>query len=336
MSNNTEGIDFLPTLSKDKLFGIYTNTIYSFIGVLSILGNGIVVFVFIRVKSLRNGIANTFILNQSCVDGLTGLIMLTNGQISEIPKWLLRISESNKWIFEVYCRLWLSKVILWGLMVTSTYNIVIVTMDRYFSIMYPILHRRHMTKKKVSLAIKSIWLFGLGFNLAYMIPTSETKGDKCIMYQKYPSHMVQTIVGCLVLVIQYTIPIVIIVYCYIRIFQKISFSNTDITRSNAETITNRVRRNVIRTLLIVSACFIACWSPNQLLYAMINMGVVKLLTNKFFHLSVCLVYLNSCCNPLIYALSYDSFKKASKKAFLCRNSIQREPSTKNNVYVISN
>lgn len=335
MFNTTEGLDIIKKLSDDKLFGIHTNSIYSFIGVLSMFGNGLVIYVFVQAKSLRKGVANIFILNQSCIDGLTGAVLLANCQSSEIPAWMLKLNGSNKWIFEVYCRLWLSKVILWGLLVSSTYNILIVTMERYLSIIYPILHRQHMNKKKVFLSIKIIWIFGLGFNFAYMIPTSKTNGDRCILYQAFPSHWVQTSVGCLVLIIQYFLPLIIIAYCYICIFLKISVSDK-MSRSNVESMMIRVRRNVIRTLLMISACFIIFWTPNQLLYAMYNMGVSDLFTNKFFHISVCMVYLNSCCNPLIYALSYESFKKAAKKVFCGKKSIHVDLTSSNsNPYIIS-
>ena len=336
MLNTTEGIDIIKKLSGDTLFGIHTNSIYSFIGILSMIGNGLVIFVFIKMKSLRKGVANIFILNQSCIDGLTGAILLANCQSSEIPIWMLNIRKQNKWIFEIYCRLWLSKVILWGLLIASSYNILTVTMERYISIIYPILHRQHMNKKKVFISIKLIWLFGVGFNFAYMIPTSKTQGDKCILYKAFPSHWVQMFVGCIVLMVQYVIPLIIISFCYIRIFLKISNHKRNIPRLNIDSVINRVRKNVIRTLLIVSTCFIIFWTPNQLLYALYNMGLSDLFTNRFFHVSVCLVYLNCCCNPFIYALSYETFKSSAKKLFCNRQHIFNEPSsTISNPYVIS-
>ena len=48
-----------------------------------------------------------------------------------------RMSPDSVWD-QFVCRIWLSRIILWSLLVTSTYGILITAFERYFAVIYPI------------------------------------------------------------------------------------------------------------------------------------------------------------------------------------------------------
>ena len=312
--------DIISKLGSDTLFGIKTNTIYTVIGFLSFLGNSIVVYVYVRVGSLRKNVANLFILNQACIDCASGVLLVLNCSTSMQAPWM------PPWLQDLNCRMWLSKAPMWGLLLASTYNVLAVTVDRYFSVVRPFIHRHHFTRYRAKVAVCSVWTFGLGFNLAYMLPTSEIRRNRCYLYDAFPNLVIQRMVGSLVLFIQYLLPLVVICYSYQRIYQRLASCPGD-QRS-------RVRRNVIRTLMLIAMCFVICWTPNQILYTMFNLGQTKLFTSPYFHVSVSLVYINGCCNSLIYVVSYDSFKKEAKR-ILIPDIFNKTTNNKSKVYTIT-
>ncbi len=75
------------------------------------------------------------------------------------------------------------------------------------------------------------------------------------------------------------------------------------------------RKNTIKTLALVAACFIICWSWNQIYYFMFNLGITLDFSSDFFHFTVIMVSCNPCINPFIYMIQYSKFKMAAKQLF---------------------
>ena len=60
------------------------------------------------------------------------------------------------------------------------------------------------------------------------------------------------------------------------------------------------RRNTIKTLLIVGCCFIICWTQNQVIYFMFNIGYPVDWNSAYFQFTVLMVFLNATVNPFVY------------------------------------
>ena len=46
---------------------------------------------------------------------------------------------------EFYCRIWISSTIKWTVFMTSTYNLILITADRFSAVMFPIMYRNTNT-----------------------------------------------------------------------------------------------------------------------------------------------------------------------------------------------
>ncbi|XP_038046735.1 beta-1 adrenergic receptor-like [Patiria miniata] len=77
----------------------------------------------------------------------------------------------------------------------------------------------------------------------------------------------------------------------------------------------RARRNTFKTLLIVCAAFIICWTPNQIFFFLSNLGLKVDFSSPIFYITIGMVALNSCLNPFIYAIKYKQFQKGLKVVF---------------------
>ena len=78
--------------------------------------------------------------------------------------------------------------------------------------------------------------------------------------------------------------------------------------STSEAQSNRVKWNVIKTMIIVSVAFIVCWFPVNmyLMFLSSSAQIGNLSVGKYP--ATFLVYLNVCMNPFIYATKHEGVK----------------------------
>ena len=95
------------------------------------------------------------------------------------------------------------------------------------------------------------------------------------------------------------------------------------------------RRNTIKTLLIVGCCFIVCWSQNQVLYLMFNLGYDLDWNSKYYHFTVLMVFVNCTVNPLIYLIKYQDYQIALREFIRCKSTSQDEFQSQNSLSSVS-
>ena len=80
-----------------------------------------------------------FLANQSAIDVLASFVLLMVEITDPLSGRVNRNADS--WRDQLYCRLWVTMYPLWALLMSSTYNIVMVTLERYFAIVHPVMHK---------------------------------------------------------------------------------------------------------------------------------------------------------------------------------------------------
>ena len=292
-------------------------------------GNMMVVVVILHSRKLRRTITNKFICNQSLLDFSASFFIAFTAFFREsghIPPGILR---------ELFCRLWLTNWPLWGVFVSSTYNLVALTFERYFAILYPLRHSQRFTKRKAYVIMGMVWIIGPSFLGAYGISSSTVKDGTCTVYSEWPNQVTRQVVAIITVFVQYFIPLCSITYAYIRIFFALRKSS-DGTRNGSSTVNDKreermakAKKNVVKTLAQVFACFVFCWSWNQIFYTLFNFGVLLDFDSDFYNFTVLCVFLNSCMNPFVYSMNYDQFKKAQRSLFCscCSGVTQRRSSS---------
>ena len=116
--------------------------------------------------------------------------------------------------------MWLTKSPLWGTLFSSTYNLVALTFERYVGVVYPIWHKNYFTKTKACIIIAAVVLFGPAYNIMYMTPTAGIQADgSCTVYSIYPSHLAQSAVGILTVVLQYLFPLGLLAFFYLKMWR---------------------------------------------------------------------------------------------------------------------
>ena len=164
--------------------------------------------------------------------------------------------------------------------------------------------------------------------MSYMVSTTRLENHQCRPLSSYPSIFAQKLNGIQITVVKYIIPLFVLVYVYIKM--ALTLRNNQVTDETINpnssgpsapitAIRLKYRRSTIKTLAIVSGTFIGCWTANQVLFLLYNLGAGVDLSSPFYHFTVMLVFLNCCLNPLIYTLKYQPFQVAARNLF-CRRS----------------
>jgi hypothetical protein len=125
------GVTLLPavttaTASSDAIW----RAINISIGCVGLIGNVFVIVVIMGFTSLYKQLATVFVINQSVIDAASSLFVIAQQTTNyfKIPVYAGQPAS------EVYCRVWRAQTIMWGLYVSSTYNLVALTIERYFKV----------------------------------------------------------------------------------------------------------------------------------------------------------------------------------------------------------
>lgn len=304
--------------------------IYYIIAGIGILGNGFVIVVFTfsrRLRHFSSHLTDVYLLNQSILDGIASVLLLFSTMFENRDQTPLYGFSG-----ELFCRLWLSKVFPWGFFFCSTYNLVVVNVERYFGILHPLWHKLHFTKRTVMLTVVFIWLSGYPLNVGFTVSTTHLDENGNCIYLDYGSSEFQMAVGITVAVVHFFIPMIIHTFCLIRIVlflhsraDKLGQKGSDrASNSNVTSSTNqfaqqaiKARNKVFKVLLMMTVCFFLCWVWNSVYFLLFNLGVSVPLQGVFYHFTVIAVYVNCFTNPFVYMFRYKRFRVEAMKLFGC-------------------
>ncbi len=166
----------------------------------------------------------------------------------------------------------------------------------------------------------------------------QMEGNVCVRYQ-WPNETCHLVMGFLYVFAQFILPLLIIAVCYGCILHMLTrriHTNVLGESGKAGYKNNKnfevARKNTIVTLFIVSCFFIICWSQNQIIFFMYNLGYNLDLNGTYYHYSVLMIFLNCTVNPFIYLFKYRDFQIALKIFCKCNKS---NTGSQSNVYSLS-
>ena len=291
---------------------------------------------------MRKTNANKLIVNQSCIDALASIFLLSSHFTGS---WL------NLHNFVTLCAL--------CLMVVSTYNLVFLNIDRYISVVHPVWHHTRYDKNKVLGMISSAWLLGFLIACCTRLPWEFSEFNCKSRYipetGSYFSEVWCISFFAITFIAYFILPVFIIAFCYsgiIRVLRKRSRSPS-LQSENAEFAVvqtesreyNRwykAEKHCIKTVFIISMCFILCWLPCMVVIVPLSMDLSLLIDPKIendvsispmssnmthfccvnpytsveIHSLVLVAWQVNCCiNPVIYSFQYKQFQTAASHFF---------------------
>ncbi|XP_071947590.1 kappa-type opioid receptor-like [Antedon mediterranea] len=285
------------------------------VGCIGCLTNGFAIYILLNLQKKFTA-TNLLILNQSAIDFLTSLsaIAFNLEKGENLPK------QSNV-LAELVCKIWSSGYLFWAFLHSSTYNLLVLTFDRYFAVMYPLKYNIFKEKIKSKVFLVSIpWITAFVVLLLWLLIH---RIDEQACYTNWPSLTYQKFYGILIFTSMLIIPISVIFFVYFKIFRTLKNRvGEDSSLVSAAVVSRRL--NIIKTMAIVCFTYVVCWTPNRVLVLIfvISEGNVEAFDFELiFIITTGLTMVNSCINPIIYTFKYNDFKECVHKKFkkcLCK------------------
>ena len=215
-------------MPPQNLAWLITNTS---IGTVGFIGNLFIIVIIMHFTTMYKQLTNMFIINQSLIDMTSALLL-----IAQVSTGSITVSSlpDNFVVRDFFCRLWQSRTVMWGLFMSSTYNLTILTVERYVKIVHPIVHKTSFTIRKAKILSACAWLGGITFTLLCDILSSAIVEGNCLVAAIWPNANVAKAAGIISIVVTYWLPICVFVVCYlgmIRSLKRVNSAGKDLLSS---------------------------------------------------------------------------------------------------------
>lgn len=153
--NETTQISFiysnLSTIYADGLVSKITlGCLLSCLSIFTVCGNILVLYAIQTEKNLRT-VSNLFILSLAVADLSVGLFVMPLSATMVI---------SGRWLFSsAVCKMWLS--IDYVASTASIFNLVLLSLDRYWAVVFPLRYLRKRTRKRATIFILIVWFISI-------------------------------------------------------------------------------------------------------------------------------------------------------------------------------
>lgn len=190
----------------------------------------------------------------------------------------------------------------------SVGNMVLISAERYVAVCDPLRYRGRITERTVTVGVCLCWSCSAVYSVVLLHGSLQQPGrfNTCV------GECMVTIDGDVDLVVAFVLPIIVIVVLNVRVFfaaasQARAVRSQDTTEFLASRFTKASELKAARTLGLVVLVFLICYSPY---YCLCLTGRSILIGSSTESITSFLMYLNSCLNPLLYALFCPWFRKA--------------------------
>ncbi|XP_072252973.1 trace amine-associated receptor 13c-like [Leuresthes tenuis] len=192
----------------------------------------------------------------------------------------------------------------------SVGTMVLISVDRYVAICDPLHYPTKVTSARVHTCVSLCWISSFIHVVVLLRDNLKQPGrfnscsGECVIDVGFIENVAD-------LIITFITPISIIIFLYLRVFVVV-VSQVRTMRSHtgaAGVIIKKSEMKAAVTLGIVVLVFLSCVFPYYCVTITSKTTSIKASSMSFM---VCMFYMNSCVNPLIYALFYPWFRKSIK------------------------
>ncbi|XP_043921758.1 histamine H3 receptor-like [Protopterus annectens] len=293
----------------------------------TVIGNGLVILAFFLEKKIRTP-SNYFLLNLAICDFFVGVV--------SIPVYTPYVL-SGKWTLgTVLCKVWLITDSI--LCLTSEFSIVLISYDRFLSIIQAVEYQiQQRGARRVLIKMSAVWVISFFISSPFLIFGEYLFGTEFIPQGQCYLPVLSWSLDITISVCTFTLPFVCTTYFSIKIYwnlrkrsrQKHRLFNTigvhlshygkqNGTRNDgtANSLKLSKDKKIAQSLAIIVSVYGICWAPFNILTICRTFDKSKVIDPFLYDISSWMLWFNSCINPVLYPFCHSSFKRAILK-ILC-------------------
>lgn len=290
--------------------------IFIIVFIVGVIGNAVVCVAVIRRKRMRTS-NNIFTFNLALCDLLNVLIFL--------PTQMAAFENDHNWATgDFMCHF--TYILVPLCLSASIGTLLAITSDRYRAIAYPMKPR--LSGKKVKIILAIIWITSLliCFPLIFVAGEQRPAPGKVYCDEEWPGPIYAKIYWNFIFVIQYVLPLAIIVVLAALIAVKIRQNNAmQMLPKSSQVVAAAVRQRMKQTskitnmLIALVILYAVCMLPQHIVFLWFTYG--NLAGSKYFiyvlRFANVFPMANSALNPIAYGTLNKEFKKVFKSFFNC-------------------
>ncbi|CAB4055675.1 OPN4 [Lepeophtheirus salmonis] len=263
----------------NPLIAHFFGVMFFFLWVMNFVGNGLVIFIFSKVKSLRTP-SNMFVINLA----LSDLLMMTTMG----PAVTVNVFMQRYWAWGVFgCKLYGCVGAICG--VVSILTMVVIGYDRY-NVIVKGLNGFRISVGKALAIILVIWAYSIAIS-ALALFDIWGEDTRSIVKAVWAHEM--------------------------ALKQQAKKMNVESLRTNVDSNAESAEIRIAKVAVTNVSLWAGIWTPYTLVVLMAVMGSRSSITPLVSQLPSFIAKTASCLNPMVYAMSHPKYREALMKEVPC-------------------
>ncbi|XP_030580324.1 trace amine-associated receptor 13c-like [Archocentrus centrarchus] len=279
-----------------------TYILLSSISLFTVILNLLVIISISHFRQLHTP-TNLLLLSLAASDFCIGLVMF----------FQIMLIDGCWFLGDIMCTLY--QYLAYVITSASIGTMVIISIDRYIAICYPLHYSTKITQKEIKIIVCICWICSVIFQSLILMDNLKQPGrfNSCIGECVF---VINYIAGIADLIFSFILPITVIVVLYLRVFvvavsqTRAMRSQLAVTHQQSVTVTTKKSElKAARTLGVVVVVFLICMCPYYCVALTVQNNALSASSAAFV---IYLFFFNSCLNPIIYVFFYPWFRKSIK------------------------
>ena len=271
---------------------IVTKAVHSLLVAATLIGNVLVCLAILRNKVLQTPL-NYLLMNLAIAD-----MMIV---ISFTPRHIL-----EGLVGEILCKTITSDTFTWVGGVASVISLVVMAYERFAAITAQLGRPASFKNRKLKIVVVFCWTAAMIFNVPLFCvrPVNSERGFSESHWRSVKLALSYNFAWLLLIGI---VPFSLMTFFYGKVVKQTR--REVVPRQHLSVSVMKSRKKVVKMLMTVTAIYGICWIPNLILYVVWYFALeahVMYTINKVF---LVLILVNSCANPIVYALQSRLFRK---------------------------
>ena len=266
------------------------------------LGNGLAMFILTSSAKIRKSKPFLLLMNQCLADLLNSLFMVMYLIAKYSVHWT-GMSGVGGWLL---CNVVFNQLPCVITSCASSYNLVILSLERMASVLWPLIHLVRCTRRVMTWAVVIIWTLAGAVIVSYALPANGvTPSGGCYYWNRFSSFLRAQIHSISFNGVFSLLPLTVMLSSYTAIYFSLALRG----------VATSVKLNVVRMLAVCVALFFVC----HILRASLSIASRVTDRNWFrepvFMVAIVLVQVNAVVNPVVFALQYRDYSVELRRQF---------------------